>query len=61
MSELSVTVSRLQVGSQRLPGELWPAIKAVGSAGHRGNNKTHISTECKSVVCDRGVNPGLRP
>lgn len=47
--------------SHRPPGELRQVIKAAGSAGHRGNNKTHISAECKNVTRDPGADPGLGP
>lgn len=47
--------------SQRPPGELQQAIKAAGSAGHRSNNKTHISAESKRIIRDRGLDPRLHP
>lgn len=57
VTDVMNALQRADWRSQRPPGELWQAIKAAGSAGHRGNNKTHISAGCKSVIRDQGFNP----
>lgn len=54
-------LTRADWRSQGPQGELWRAIKAAGSAGRRGNNKTHILAGCKSLIRGQGFNPDAAP